>query len=37
MILAALTLAACGKEPSGTVTGYAEGEYVYVAAPEGGQ
>ncbi len=29
-------LGACGAEPAVTVTGYAEGEYVYVAAPEGG-
>ncbi len=35
-ILLALTLGACGSEPQGSVTGYAEGEYVYVAAPEGG-
>ncbi|NOT42410.1 MAG: HlyD family efflux transporter periplasmic adaptor subunit [Alphaproteobacteria bacterium] len=32
----ALVLAACGSEPESTITGYAEGEYVYVAAPEGG-
>ena len=31
-----LTLGACGSEPATTITGYAEGEYVYVAAPEGG-
>lgn len=31
-----LALGACGSEPPRTVTGYAEGEYVYVAAPEGG-
>lgn len=35
-ILLVLALGACGAEPTGTVTGYAEGEYVYVAAPEGG-
>jgi HlyD family secretion protein len=35
-VAAALTLSACGAEPASTVTGYAEGEYVYVAAPEGG-
>ena len=35
-VSAALALGACGAEPDGTVTGYAEGEYVYVAAPEGG-
>ncbi|MFM9864559.1 MAG: HlyD family secretion protein [Micropepsaceae bacterium] len=32
----ALLLGACGSEPPRTITGYAEGEYVYVAAPEGG-
>jgi HlyD family secretion protein len=31
-----LALGACGSEPASTITGYAEGEYVYVAAPEGG-
>jgi len=31
-----LALAGCNGEPSGVVTGYAEGDYVYVAAPEGG-
>ncbi len=31
-----LALAACSSEPPRTVTGYAEGDYVYVAAPEGG-
>ncbi len=35
-ILLALMLGACGSEPQGSVTGYAEGEYVYIAAPEGG-
>lgn len=35
-ILLIFALGACGAEPAGTVTGYAEGEYVYVAAPEGG-
>lgn len=35
-ILLISALGACGAEPAGTVTGYAEGEYVYVAAPEGG-
>jgi len=35
-VLLTLALGACGAEPAGTVTGYAEGEYVYVAAPEGG-
>jgi HlyD family secretion protein len=33
---ALLALGACGGEPASTITGYAEGEYVYVAAPEGG-
>jgi len=32
----ALLAGACDREPPGTVTGYAEGEYIYVAAPEGG-
>jgi HlyD family secretion protein len=31
-----LALGSCGREPPATVTGYAEGEYVTVAAPEGG-
>lgn len=35
-ILLTLTLGACGSEPQSSVTGYAEGEYVYIAAPEGG-
>lgn len=35
-LLVALALSACGSEPPRTVTGYAEGDYVYVAAPEGG-
>jgi len=29
-------LAGCNEQPAGVVSGYAEGEYVYVAAPEGG-
>jgi len=29
-------LAGCNEQPVGVVSGYAEGEYVYVAAPEGG-
>jgi len=33
---AAALLAACSEQPTGVVSGYAEGEYVYVAAPEGG-
>jgi HlyD family secretion protein len=35
-VCALLALGACGSEPASTITGYAEGEYVYVAAPEGG-
>ena len=35
-VLLTLALGACGAEPAGMVSGYAEGEYVYVAAPEGG-
>lgn len=35
-LAAVLILGACSDEPPRTVTGYAEGEYVYVAAPEGG-
>ena len=31
-----LALCACSSEPPSNVTGYAEGEYVYIAAPEGG-
>jgi HlyD family secretion protein len=34
--LFALALAGCNEQPAGVVSGYAEGEYVYVAAPEGG-
>lgn len=34
--LFAVVLAACSEAPTGVVSGYAEGEYVYVAAPEGG-
>jgi HlyD family secretion protein len=34
--LTACVLAACSAEQPRTITGYAEGEYVYVAAPEGG-
>lgn len=33
---AAVLVAGCSDEPSGVVNGYAEGEYVFVAAPEGG-
>jgi HlyD family secretion protein len=33
---ATLILTGCNGEPSVGVTGYAEGDYVYVAAPEGG-
>lgn len=36
VIVFALLVGACNGEPPSTVTGYAEGEYVYVAAPEGG-
>lgn len=32
----ALILSACGDEPTRTFNGYVEGDYVYVAAPEGG-
>ncbi len=32
----ALMLAACGGDNSRVVSGYVEGEYVYIAAPEGG-
>jgi HlyD family secretion protein len=35
-VAAALALSGCGSEPQSAITGYAEGEYVYVAAPEGG-
>lgn len=35
-IALSLLVSACNGEPPGTITGYAEGEYVYVAAPEGG-
>lgn len=34
--IVALSVSACGGEPPATVTGYAEGEYIYVSAPEGG-
>ncbi len=33
---AALLLAGCGKNSTGTYQGYIEGEYVYVASPLGG-
>lgn len=36
VLLAAAMLTGCNVEPSGVVNGYAEGEYVYVGAPEGG-
>jgi len=36
LLLAALTLAACGAKESPTLQGYAEGEYVRVAAPFAG-
>lgn len=32
----ALALAACEAQPGGKVTGYTEGDYVYVGAPDGG-
>ncbi|MHB9116751.1 MAG: HlyD family secretion protein [Burkholderiales bacterium] len=35
-VLALLPLAACGPQPSGVLQGYAEGEYVRVAAPFAG-
>lgn len=35
-LCAGALLAACERQPAGVVSGYAEGEYVYVAAPEGG-
>ncbi|MBZ0091555.1 MAG: HlyD family efflux transporter periplasmic adaptor subunit [Sulfuricellaceae bacterium] len=35
-VLALLPLAACGQQPSGVLQGYAEGEYVRVAAPIAG-
>jgi HlyD family secretion protein len=34
--LAALLLAACSDEQSNKITGYTEGDYVYIAAPDGG-
>ena len=34
--IAALALAACEKPAGGKVTGYTEGDYVYVGAPDGG-
>ena len=36
LLIAALALGGCGREPPKVVSGYAEGEYVYVGAPEGG-
>ena len=35
-LLAALVLTACEKQPANKITGYTEGDYVYVAAPDGG-
>jgi HlyD family secretion protein len=32
----AALLGGCSEQPAGVVSGYAEGEYVYVAAPDGG-
>ena len=36
VVLVAFALAACGRDAPQVVNGYAEGEYVYVGAPEGG-
>ena len=36
LFCASAMLAGCQDQPSSTVNGYAEGEYVYVAAPDGG-
>jgi HlyD family secretion protein len=36
LLLCAGALVACEQQASNVVSGYAEGEYVYVAAPEGG-
>ena len=36
MAIAAVALAACENEKPNKITGYTEGDYVYVAAPEGG-
>lgn len=36
LIAAALLLAGCGAEPGDKITGYTEGDYVYVGAPDGG-
>ena len=36
LFLSAAALAACQEKPSQTANGYAEGDYVYVGAPEGG-
>jgi HlyD family secretion protein len=36
VVLAATALAACEEQPQNKVTGYTEGDYVYVGAPDGG-
>ena len=36
VLLIAFVLAACGRDAPQIINGYAEGEYVYVGAPEGG-
>ena len=36
LLFVAVGLAACESEPGDKVTGYTEGDYVYVGAPEGG-
>ena len=36
LVLAALVLAACEDKAADKITGYTEGDYVYVAAPDGG-
>lgn len=36
VVFAGAFLTGCTAEPTGVVNGYAEGEYVYVGAPEGG-
>ena len=36
VLAAAALLSACGGQPANKITGYTEGDYVYVAAPDGG-
>src|SRR5215475_10402872 len=36
VVIAAAALAGCQSEPGNKVTGYTEGDYVYVGAPDGG-